>query len=223
MLGPMRRPAAALAFSWLLLLLCAAPAFPDRDTGVLAPLLEVQVLDRELVAIDAEGGGQRTERLERGERVLYTRSQGRVGVAVTDRRLLAVGTRSGAWQQARYRKDEAPPADVELGDRVALVLMATRAVGFDGGSRNLVESTLGPRESVLDTAVGQNVALVVTDRRALGLSSDRGGFFEVRLRSGEKIESVTALANHGTLQTSQRLLTFRGATASWEERRRTLR
>ena len=55
------------------------------------------------------------------------------------------------------------------------------------------------------------------------LSSDRGGFFEIRLRAGEGFDSLAAFANHATLQTSQRLLTFRGETASWEERRKTIR
>lgn len=206
-------------------LLVAGLAVParGREASPLEPLLEVQILGRELLAIDAEGGGQRTVRLERDERVLYTRSQGRVGVVVTDRRLLAVATRSGAWQETRYRNGELPPTDVELGDRVALALLTQRALGFDGGSRNLIESTLGPREVVVDTAVGQNVVVVATDRRALGLSSDRGGFFEVRLRSGEIVESIDAFARHATVSTSQRLLTFRGETASWEELRKSLR
>ena len=98
-------------------------------------------------------------------------------------------------------------------------MMRTRAVGFDGTSRNLVESTIGPRETVVDTAVGPNVAMVVTDRRVLGLSAYRGGFFEVALRVGEAFHSVTAFANHATLQTSQRLLIFRSPDASWEEKR----
>ena len=135
----------------------------------------------------------------------------------------SVATRSGAWQETRFRNGEAPPLDVEIGDRVARALLSQRALGFDGGSRNLIESTLGPRERVVDTAVGQNVAVVATDRRALGLSSDRGGFFEVRLRSGEVVESIDAFARHATVSTSQRLLTFRGETASWEERRKSLR
>jgi hypothetical protein len=211
-----------LAAAALLVLGVASPA-RARDASPLEPLLEVQVLGRELIAIDAEGGGQRTTRLEREERVLFTRSQGRVGVVVTDRRLLAVATRSGAWQETRFRNGETPPATVDLGDRVALALLAQRAIGFDGGSRNLIESTLGPREIVVDTAVGQNVVVVATDRRALGLSSDRGGFFEVRLRSGEVVESIDAFARHATVSTSQRLLTFRGEAASWEERRKSLR
>jgi len=212
-------PCAALLVLLLAFGMATAAAALAQNQSPLSPLLEVQVLGRELIAIDSEGGGQRSERLERGETVLYTRSQGRVGVVVTDRRLLAIATRSGSWQQERYRNGEAPPADVEIGDRVALALMKTRAVGFDGGSRNMVESSIGPRETVVESAVGPNVAVVITDRRALGLSSDRGGFFAVQIRLGEHIQSVTAFANHATLQTSQRLLIFRGPSATWEEKR----
>jgi len=206
----------------LLFLSGSAMAF-GRDEVLIAPTLEVQVLDRDLLAIDSESGGQRAQRLERGERVLYWRTAGRVGVVVTDRRVLAVATVSAAWQEARYRKDEAPPADVGIAGRVALALTRTRAIGFDGGSGNLIEAELGPREVVLDSTVGQDVVVVVTDRRALGLSAERGGFFEVRLRTGETIESLTALTDHATLQTSDRLLIFRADTAAWEERRRTIR
>ena len=205
------------------LLLCTAliatAAVARESESPLSPLLEVQIVGREVLAIDSENGGQRSERLERGEAVLYTRSQGRVGVVVTDRRMLAISTGSGSFQVARYRNGEGPPAAVELGDRVALAMMPSRAVGFDGNSHNIVESTIGPREKVLDTAVGPNVAMVVTDRRALGLSADRGGFFDLRLRVGEQFQSVSAFANHATLQTSQRLLIFRGPDAAWEERR----
>ena len=220
--GSMRRPGLAAALLTIALSVPFATR-ADRDSAVLEPQLQVQVLDRELLAIDAEGGGARSERLERGEQVLYTRSEGRVGVVVTNHRLLAIATRSGAWQQARLRQHESPPADVILGDRVALAILASRALGFDGGSGNLIESTLGPREVVRNSAIGQNVAVLVTDRRALAMSSDRGGFFEVPIRPGERIESLDALASVATLQTSDRLLIFRGETASWEERRRTIR
>jgi hypothetical protein len=203
----------------LSLLLCATAVAARDSDSPLSPLLELQIVGREVLSIDSENGGQRSERLERGEAVLYTRSQGRVGVVVTDRRMLAIGTGSGSFQVARYRKGEGPPSDVKIGDRIALAMMQSRAVGFDGNSHNIVESTIGPREIVLDTAVGPNVAMVVTDRRALGLSADRGGFFELRLRVGEQFQSVSAYANHATLQTSQRLLIFRGPDAAWEERR----
>ncbi len=215
----LRHPLLIAAIAMLAAVVFEIDARAQQHPFPLSPLLEVQIIGREVLAIDSENGGQRSERLERGEAVLYTRSQGRVGIVVTDRRMLAISTGSGSFQVARYRKGEGPPADVEIGDRVALAMMPSRAVGFDGSSHNIVETTIGPREIVLDTAVGPNVAMVVTDRRALGLSADRGGFFETRLRVGEQFQSVSAFANHATLQTSQRLLIFRGPDAAWEERR----
>lgn len=202
--------------------LAARPAAAIEES-VLAPQLDVVVLPREVVAVDAESGGSLAERLEIGERVLYAKQRGRVGTVVTDRRLLAVAARSGAWQEARYRSGEAPPADVVLGDRVALVVTPVRAIAFDGKTGNLVEATLGPQERVLDSTVGQNVAVVVTDRRALGMSAARGGFFEARIRVGERVTELRGLADTVTLQTSPRLLVFQGTTASWQERRVPLR
>lgn len=173
--------------------------------------------------MDAESGGTLAARLELGEQVRFARQRGRVGVVVTDRRLLAVASRSGSWQEARYRSGEAPPEDVALGDRVALVVTPVRAIGFDGKTGNLLEATLGPQERVLESGVGQNVAVVVSDRRALGMSAARGGFFETRLRVGEQVATLRPLADTVTLHTSKRLLVFRGPTGSWEERRLPLR
>lgn len=193
------------------------------EESPLSPQLDIVVLEREVLAVSPDGGNPLGERLERGERVLHAKQRGRVGVVVTDRRLLAVASSSGAWQQARYRSGEAPPAEVALGDRVALVVTPLRAIGFDGKTGNLVEATLGPQERTLDSAVGQNVATVVSDRRALGLSAQHGGFFEARMRLGEAIVSLRAQADTVTLHTSKRLLVFDGPTGSWNERRLPLR
>lgn len=216
-----RRLAAALAV--VAQLLAFAVSVHAQEDVVLAPQIEIVVLPRELLAIDARSGGQLAERIELGERILYAKQRGRVGVAVTDRRMLAVASGSAAWQEARYRSGETPPSDVALGDRVALFLTAVRAIGFDGRSGNLVESVIGPQESVLDSAIGQNLAVVVTSRRVLGMSAARGGFFEAKLRVGERVTDVSALASLVTLRTSKRLLLFRGPTGSWEERRLPIR
>ncbi len=194
-----------------------------HDEIPLADVLEVLVLDRHLVAIDAEGGGQTAVKLRLNENVLWTGSRGKVGVGITDQRLLAVATRSAAWQEADYQLTESPPASALLGDRVALVTTARRAIGFDGGSGNLVETPLGLRETVLAKRVGENAAVVVTDRRALGLSPTAGGFFPVDLQLTEKIESVQASANFVTITSDRRVLIFRSPTGTWEERLRTLR
>jgi hypothetical protein len=202
-----------------LVLTDSAAARDNLPDSPLADALEIVVLDHKLLAIAAERGGQRVQPLELGERVLWHKARGRVGVVLTNRRILAVASRSGSWQDARYRSTETPPRAASLGDRVALILTNQRVLGFDGGSGNLIEQTLGPRESILSTGVGENVVVVATDRRALGLSPFNGGFFEAKLHLGERLESVSALANHATIATSRRLLTFRASSGTWEERR----
>ena len=214
----------ALHYAAMLLLLAAVAAQAQRaDEISLADSLEVLVLDRQLVAIDAQSGGQLEERLRLGEQVLWSGSRGRVGVVFTDQRILAVTTTSAAWQSEELTREERLPPSALLGDRVALILTSHRAIGLDGGSSNLVESRLGIREEIWAERVGENVAIVVTDRRALGVSPARGGFFEAKILSGERFESATATSNLATVTTDRRVLVFRAPTGSWEERRRSLR
>lgn len=221
----MRRPRA----TWILALalLAAAPAARAQlvagDEVPLEDLLEVMLLDRDLLAMSARRGGEVAERLQLDETVLWLGSRGKVGVAITDRRILAVATGSGSWQEAVYQRSERPPVAPVLGDRVAIIVTNRRAIGVDGGSGNLVEYRLLPRERVVVTQVGANVAVVVTDRAALGLSPQRGGFFPVKLDLAERIESITAASNIATLTTDRRVLIFRTPTTTWEERNRNLR
>jgi hypothetical protein len=210
-----------LAGAALLALLCLAGPAPAADDGrsPLGDLLHVVVTPRALLAVDGEGGGETREDLELGEQVLWTGSRGAVGMALTDRRVLAVRAESGAWQTTRWRRGESRPAAAELGDRVALLATDRRLLGFDGGSGNLAETSVGPNEEVLATSVAANVAVVVTSRRALGLSPFVGGFFETPLRVGETVESVDAGSEIVTLTTSHRLLFFRARGGYWSERR----
>lgn len=188
-------------------------AFPLEDR------LQLIVQPRSILAIDAETGGQREEALQLGERVISQGADGRVGYAVTDRRLLAIAVGSGAFQDARFARGEALAAPVALGDRLALFATNRRVIGFDGGSGNLVESRLGPRERIERMAIANSVAVVATGRRALGLSPFRGGFFEVSLGLDEGDVSLAATGDLATLTTNRRILTFRAATGTWEERR----
>jgi hypothetical protein len=210
-----------LLASVLSLALPAAAQSPDETP--LLDVLEVMVLDRNLVAIDAETGGQRTLPLRLDERVLWKGARGRVGVVFTDQRLAAVAVESAAWQQSGWHRGETLPERAVLGDRVALVITSDRAVGFNGATGNLLESRLGLNERVLSAHAGANVAVVVTDRRALGLSPLVGGFFSTKVFLEERLESVEAGGNLATVTTDRRVLVFRTPTGTWEERRRTLR
>jgi hypothetical protein len=150
--------------------------------------------------------------------VLQSSSQGRVGVVLTDQRILAVSTISASWQSTRYLRGEVVPECAILADRVALIMTNKRAIGFDGNSGNLIEKSLGPGERIIGSAVGENVAVVVTPRRALGLSAFTGGFFTTKIAAGEPLQSAVAQANMVTLTLPNRLLFFRAPTGSWEER-----
>jgi hypothetical protein len=204
---------------WIALLVLPARVAGEPRGVPLEDRLQLFVLSHAIVAIDARSGGQREEKLELGEQVTLRRSDGRIAVALTDRRLLAVAAGSAAFQEARLARGERLVAEPSLGDRVALFVTNRRLVGFDGGSGNLVETRLGPREQVVALAVGNSVAIAATGRRALGLSPFRGGFFEVRLRLEEGAPALEASGEVATLATEERLLTFRAASGSWEERR----
>lgn len=193
---------------------------PRADELPLGDLIEIVVIPRELIAIDATGG-ERVHRLDLGETVVWTGSRGKVGIALTDLRILAVGTESTAWQEIRYQRGESRSEGAILGDRVALVTTSYRAIGFAGGG-GLDEYRLGPNESMLSVRVGPNVAVVVTDRHVLGLSPVTGSFHRSKLQLREKLQTVDVRSNVATVHTDRRILTFRGPTASWSERKLSL-
>ncbi|HEY8153527.1 MAG TPA: hypothetical protein VII72_05300 [Myxococcota bacterium] len=194
----------------------------SSDEVPLAELLDVLIVDRDLLAISGRRGGQVTERLQLDESLLWLGARGKVGVAITTRRILSVATGSGSWQETTYLRGEQPPLAPILGDRVALVLTDRRALGVDGGSGNLVEYRLGPKERLIASQVGRNVAVCATERAALGLSPIKGGFFPVKLSAAERIEAIDTGANLATLTTNRRVLIFRTPTGTWEERNRNL-
>jgi hypothetical protein len=212
--------AALAALLWL----AASPALAQpADEVPLADLLTILEVDGALLAIDARSGGQLELDLRLGERVYWKAAQGRVGMALTDQRILAVAVSSGSWQELRRLQGEEIAGHALLGDRVALLVTSRRAIGYDGGSRNLVESSLGLRERVIDARAGRNVAVIVTDRRALGLSPAVGGFFTTPVSLGEHVERIDVESNVATLTLNRRLLIFRAPTGSWESRLRDLR
>jgi len=189
------------------------------DRVPLGDLVEVVVLDDEILAIDAEAGGTLAVSRRVGEDVLWTGTRGLLAVVITDQRLLAVATGAASWQEVDYQRGESPPGGALLGDRVALVTLRQRVLGFVGPANRFSELRLGPHQRLRATRVGANVAVVVTSRDAHGLSSSAGGFFPVGLQVREDIERVEAGSNVATLHTDQRVLVFRSPTATWSERR----
>jgi len=217
---PMRSaPFLAATLTVLALMVSQAQAQGRFDDEVeLEDILQVVVLPRQLLAINAREGGQTEVSLTIGEQLLWELAKGQIAVAVTDQRILAVSTASAAWQERRIRRTEKPPGGAVVGARIALLATRTRAIGFEGSTGNFLESELATREVVVRSEVGEKVGVIITNRRALGVSTAKGGFFEVKLRPGEGVQSVRALADLVTIAMPQRILIFRGPSGSWEER-----
>jgi hypothetical protein len=207
----------------LLVLLPAASLAQPPDEIPLEDILQVLAIDRKLIALDARSGARRVLELRLAERLVWHGSRGKVGMAFTDQRILAVAQGSAAWQQVPIHAGEVLPAAALLGDRVGLVVTSRRALGFDGGTGNVVESSLGLRERVIAQRVGANVGVVVTNRRALGVSPQAGGFFTTSMNVEERFEELSVDSNIATVITNRRLLIFRGPFGSWSETRRNLR
>jgi hypothetical protein len=217
LLGLLSRSAPFGLATWVALLACGGAEAQAR-LGPLDDRVQWHVLARELVAVDSSGGGEHRAPLGVGERVLETWVDGEVGVAQTGRRLIAVSANTGGVHELRFRAGERVVTGPLLGDRVALVVTSERALGFDGGSGNWLEASLGPQERVVATAVANHVAALATDRRALALSPVRGGLFEVPLALQEAPVSLSASGDLATLRTRTRLLVYRASGSRWSER-----
>jgi hypothetical protein len=208
---------------WIALAFTPAPAHAQRTRGdefPLGDLIEIVVMEDEILGVDAESGGSSVVRRRLAEPVLWTGVRGRVGVVITDQRVLALSPRTGGWQEAPYERGERPPRSAQLGDRVALLVMPGRVLGFLGTVGRFVQVRLGPQEDLRAQSVGANVAVVVTERAAIGLSPEAGGFFSIRLQVRERIMDVATRSNVATVTTDQRVLVFRAPTGTWAERRR---
>ena len=216
--GLLRGVAAALAAGWLT---GAAGAQGLADPELqLEDVIEIELIGRDLLAYDLLGSGTPSLRLEIGEQVEWMRASGRVGVVVTDRRLLAITNTNGSWQEERFRVHETRPAYAHLGKRVALVVTSMRLLGYDSRSGSWLSRDIGPNERVTAARAGSQTALVLTNRTAYGLSPDAGGFVSVPISVQERIEGVRVGANTATVSTSRRTLVFRAPVGVWTEERR---
>ena len=129
-----------------ILLTAAAAAAQPPDEGPLAGALEGLVLDRQLVAVDARGGGQRELPLRLDERVLWTGARGRVGVAFTDQRVLAVAVGSAAWQEVGRQLDEALPDQARTFHAATVAKLIIKTITMsNNGKQSTISSVARPR------------------------------------------------------------------------------
>jgi hypothetical protein len=178
--------------------------------------IDIQELGDELLAI-RDGASPTRIRLEGREKLLWSTAKGVVGVALTDRRFLAVSPSSSGWQQARLRPSDGRSPALELAANVALLISPKRVLGFDGRSGLLSETPLTPREVVLASGANEHVGVVVTDRRAIGWASGFGAPADHALTIHESYQSLRVLSTTATVRTTKRVVIFSSSSGLWRD------
>ncbi len=206
------------------LLLSGPPLPADAQVPLLPDEIErndviaIERDGRELYAFDALTGRRSRIRLEVAETVLFERTRGRVGVVLTDRRVLGVAPGT-SWLEQRLGLHEAPAESGLVEDRIALVVTDRRALAFTG-SGGWVQEAFGPNEAASALRAGSAAAVVTTNRRALGIAPTLRYFVSEDFSVREVLESVTAQDTLVTLRTDRRILVFSAPRGSWVEQKR---
>ena len=178
--------------------------------------VDVQNLGEELLAI-RDGNSPSRIRLEKREKVLWSAAKGVVGVALTDRRFLAVSPASMGWQQARLRASDGRSPEVQLAANLALLISPRRILGFDGLSGRFTESRLTPLEAVVASGADEHVGVVVTNRRVIGWASRFGAPVDHSFTVHESFESLRVLSRTASVRTSDRVLIFSSSSGLWRD------
>ena len=198
------------------LVLCLAGSRVLAQGFELEDTVSVRFVDRELVAHAATGRTSRL-RLEVGEKLVWQGARGRIGFAVSNRRVFGFRATTG-WSARSLRSGEVSPSQPALGPRLALFVTSQRALAYDGQWHR---ESIGPQERVVQASVGSRVALLVTNRRALGVAPGAVGFVPTPLGIHEKLESARTIASSAEVTTTKRLLFFSGPGGNWTEQDRT--
>ena len=221
--SPLWMPRLVFVLSVLVTLARAAaaqvPLLPDEFERV--DVIAIERDGRDLFAFEALTGGRATQRLDVEEVVRFQASRGRVGVVVTDRRLLGVYP-GGGWVELRLRLDEEPSEAVLVEDRLALVATNRRALAFNSAD-GWVEESLSPNEVVTAIRVGAAVGVVTTNRGVLGIAPGLQSFVKEGLQIREALEAVTAQDTLATIRTERRILVFSSPRGTWTTQKRRLR
>lgn len=209
------------ARSWTRRLLPSAPLTiaPRVDLDPIEDQLEIIERDDELLAVDAWTGSVAIVELGLDEEILWSGVRGRVALVITDRRFLAALPGRIGWSEKQTGVFESAPLHLVLGDRVALLATDRRVLALDALAGTWSETSLGPRERVLQAGAGTNVAVAVTRTRVLGVAAARGGLFEAELGIRENAQALRVHGSFATVTTRDRLLTFRAPDATWQSTR----
>jgi hypothetical protein len=203
--------------AWLVLLLLALPGSgaADPDDELDADVVSIVPLERRVLAVNPVTGPVAETALDLNESVLAFRTSGRLGVAVTNRRLLGITSRSAVWAELRLRVSEADhDPELVVEDRLALVRLPARVAGITSASPIWHHVELAGDERVLELVSAAQVAAIVTDRRAIGFAAG-SGFVAEPLGSTERLERSSADDRSIQLVTSSRVLVFQRGARRW--------
>lgn len=206
----LRAVLAALLIAWPV-----QGAADHRDGDSDDDVVSIVPLERRVLAVNPVTGPVAETSLDVNEELLAYRTHGRLGVAVTTRRLLGITSRSAVWAELRLRVSEGghtPELIVE--ERVALVRLGKRIAAINAASPVWHDVELASDEHVREIVSSGRVVAVVTDRRALAFSA-RVGFVAESLSPTERLERATADDRSIQLVTSTRVLVFQEGSRRW--------
>jgi hypothetical protein len=181
-------------------------------------LIDIAESKSKIIAI-IEGRKTITFDLRPNEKVLWSGSNGYLGVFLTDQHFFVISTSLDAWQALPLRLDESGKGVASLSEYIALLVTRDRAVGFDATSNRFIETQLPIHDELLAAEAEKYVAVVITSSRAFGLAAESSAFTEVHLGIRETIEAIKLTSSKATVRTSDRLLTFEASGSPWNEHR----
>jgi hypothetical protein len=194
------------------------PAIEEKTgSGSETAYLQIRIAADEIVAVRNRLPAAAVE-LEFDESVLIDRIRGRVGAVLTNLRFLAISTRSPDWLELVLDIKEAFSGTVNLSERMGLLLTADRATGFDEGARALVtyDMPLGEEVRARDTA--RDVVAFATARRAVVMVRGDGRFRSIEFEVAETFRGLAVTTGLVSVETSERLLTFKTSSKTWSTR-----
>ena len=177
--------------------------------------VDVQIVGKEILGT-RDGRSASRVRLENSEYVHWIGARGALGLALTNRRILAISTTSSGWLETRLLRLDGQ-VGIEGGREVALIITNRRLLFFRAAAGTFIEIFLGPGEELLSSSAGDEVAVAVSNRRAIGISAKFERPSELKLHVQEEFLSLKVLDTAANLRTSKRLLSFHGSLGGWKE------
>lgn len=181
-------------------------------------LIDIQVVGRKVLAIQ-KGETVLARELDLDEGILFRGTQGRMGLVMTNRRLLVVSTFTSDWVELPLRIEEVAEGKapkVLLSDFLVMVVTRQRLLGFDSQRNVWVKAGIPVNEIVAKALIDKRVAVAITGTTAWGFAFGSAFFVPERFQLGENVLQVETRPLNVNIRTNKRLLVFKSVTATWK-------